>query len=148
MATIPRVSIGDCEMRWCTTLWVMRCGAPLSSASRLLVDLLVAHLRGDVAFGTGMDWRAAPRVGDGDDRLLLRVLDLNQRGPILGNMAAVSNDECHRFADIGHPPVGQRGYLDLGRDEEKAHHVDLEAGQVLLGVDRHVRRELRAPPRF
>ena len=82
-----------------------------------------------------MNRRAAPRVGDGDDRLFLRVLDLDQRGAILGDMAAVGNDECHRFAHIGHPSVGQRGYLHLGRDEEEVHHVDFEAGQILLGVD-------------
>ncbi len=101
----------------------------------ILVDRFLAHLRSDVVVGAGVDWRPAPRVVDCDDRIFLRVLDLNQRGPILGDMAAVGDDEGHRFADIGHPPVGQRGYFHLRRDEEKIHHVDLEAGQVFLSVD-------------
>ena len=110
----------------------VRCA--LEERAETLVDLLVAHLRSDVIFGR-VNRRPAPCVGDGDDGLFLRILDLNQRGAILGDMPAVGNDERHRFADIGHAPVGQRGYFDLGRDEEKVHHVDLEAGQVFLGVD-------------
>ena len=82
-----------------------------------------------------MNRRAAPRVVDGDDRVFLRVLDRDQRGPIFGDVAAVGNDEGHRFAHIGNAPVGQRGRLNRGCDEEKTHHVDFEPGQVLLGVD-------------
>ncbi len=110
-------------------------GRTLEQRIEVFVDFFLAHLRSDVVLGADMNRRTALRVGDRDDRLFLRVLDLNQRGRILSNMTAVRDDECHRFAHIGHPPIGERGSLHLGRDEEKVHHVDLEAGQVLLSVD-------------
>ena len=89
----------------------------LEQRLQLLVDLLVTHLRIDVVRHARVHGRAAPRVGDGDDRIFLRVLDLDQRGRILRDMAAVGDDQRHRLADVSHARVGQRRGLHVLRRE-------------------------------
>jgi hypothetical protein len=101
----------------------------------ILGDLLLAHLCSNVVLHAGMNWGAAPRICHADDRLFLHVFNFNQRGTVFGDVAAVGYDECHRFANIGHPTVGERCGLHLRRNEEKAQHVDLEVRQVWLSVD-------------
>ena len=103
---------------------------------QLLVGLILAHFHGDVIVGAGVHGHASPRIGERDDRRFRVILDLDQRGGILGDGAAVGDHQRYRLAHIGYPAIGQRRGGHLHRHEEEAEHLELDAGEIGLRVNR------------
>ena len=82
-----------------------------------------------------MHRRSAPGIGNGDNRVFLRIHDLDQRSAIFGSVTIVGHDQDHRLPHIGDATVGERRDLHLRCDEEETQHLDLEAGQIFLSED-------------
>ena len=82
--------------------------------------------------------RPVQRVGQRDDGIFLIIFDDDQTGRILGDIAAVGDDDRHQIADIGDPIDRHRRHGARRRrlDEVTAAQIEVERLQVAAGVDR------------
>ena len=152
--TIPRVSIGTGVVALLAE-GALHHRAPVAVEQGLQLGRdRELHLGAEVRAELGMHERSAfvERVLDVDDRGLDLDVDLDELGRVLGDVAALGDDQHDRLADEPHVAVGERAQrrarhpqqhrrlhvagvrIEIGRGEHGDHTVD---GAGLGDVDAH-----------
>ena len=105
-ARMPRASIECAEPRCCQKILVDDVGGLLERRVGVAESDLVGG--DDVARQLAADRRRGGGLADVGDERLDVIVDLDQRGGVLGDVAVVGDHHRDRLADIGHLAVGQR----------------------------------------